>query len=428
VSTVTDITGLVALESQAPAEVTAPVVEAPATEEKTTEVGTKTDPKVEPEAKPDAKAEEKKPDAKVEEATGQPKTLPDQKAIHETLKAFYAEATPEGKEKLQKLNSEIRDLYAAHKESLSASKDVSEVVTNAKELQELVQASDELVYAGDPQIVSNIYEDVVAQNGNAEAFDKLVPAFVDKLKETNPKAYYEQHVAPIYQHALESTGMVDAVRGLIKAYNTGDQVSLRAGIESIAKHLQEVGSKVEQHKVDAEKATLAKEQNAARATLERDMSLDVKQSLGAALGPVLKSTELGQYPRETLVELSRYILKEAERRIDTDAAFNKTLEKLYKEKGAEAVKAENLKKIQSIAKSVVDDVVKQVYPNLGKRSASAEAPTATYIDTAEGTALVVKSKPAKLDRTVKRADVLEIAGRGYTTINGKRTLVSWRKN
>src|SRR5580658_3814144 len=424
-SPVVDITPLVEAEAATePVEAEVPVVEAPET---------KTAPEVEAEAKPDAKAEnenkteEKKPDAKAEGVKVEAEALPSAKTIHETLKDFYKEATPEGKAKLQALNSQISELFSAHKEALSASNDVEAVVTNAKELQELVQASDELVYAGNPQIASNIYEDILATNGNTEAFEKLVPAFVDKLKETNPDKYYSEHVLPAYSHALEQTGMVEAVRGLIESYNVGDQKALRDGIAGIAKHLSEVGSKVEQHKVDAEKATLAKEQSAARATLEKDMSLDVKKSLGAALGPVLKSTELGQYPRETLVELSRYILKEAKRRIDTDAAFNKTLEKLYKEKGAEAVKAENLKKIQSIAKSVVDDVVKQVYPNLGKRSASAEAPTATYIDTAEGKALVVKSKPAKLDRTVKRADVLEIAGRGYTNINGKRTLVSWRK-
>lgn len=419
---VVDLTPLVEAEAVA----TEPVV-TPAAETSIEKPETQVEGKVESAKAEPAKDEPKADEAKSELTAKAPEVIA--KSVHSALQEFMKEhPTPEGKAKLVEINKAVGELYQQVAEAKAASKDVNEVVTSAKELQDLVQASDELVYAGDPQIVSNIYEDILATNGSAESFDKLVPAFLDKLKETNPKAYYEQHVAPVYQHALKETGMVDAVRGLIKAYNAGDQASLRAGIEGIAKHISEVSGKVEQHKVDAEKATFAKEHSAARAALEADMSLDVKKSLGAALGPVLNSTELGQYPRETLVELSRYILREAEHRLDTDAVFNKTLGRLYKEKGPEAAKAENLKKIQDIAKDVVNDVVHQIYPNLGKRSAKSEAPTATYVETAEGKALVVKSKPAKLDRTVKRADILEIAGRGYTTINGKRTLVSWRKN
>src|ERR1700693_5853415 len=208
-STVVDISPLVALESQAPVE--APAVGIPgsdlperAAEPKVEEKSSEAETSAEPE-----KDSEKAPEAKIE---GSPKALPSQKAIHETLKEFFKEATQEGKEKLQKLNSEIRDLYAAHRESLSASKDIEAVTTSAKELQDLVQAADSLVYAGDPQIVENIYEDVLATNGNAESFDKLVPAFVEKLRETNPEKYYSDHVAPLYAHALETTGMTEAVR------------------------------------------------------------------------------------------------------------------------------------------------------------------------------------------------------------------------
>ena len=430
-STVTDITGLVALESQAPAKVEAPAVGIPALDLSSKTPSAEPEPKAEksPEAKTEAKVEEKKPEAKAEDSKAEAKALPDQKAIHETLKAFYAEATPEGKEKLQKLNSDIRDLYTAHKEALSASKDVSEVVTSAKELQELVQASDELVYSADPQIVSNIFDDIVATNGNAEAFDKLVPAFVDKLKETNPKAYYEQHVAPIYQHALESTGMVEAVRNLIKSYNAGDQAALRTGIEGIAKHLEDVGSKVEQHKVAAETAKAEKIATETRSQLEADMSLDSKKALGAALRPHLLNTELGTYPRETLVTLSRYILQDANAKLDSDRTFNALLQKLYKAGDIEGVKKAGREKIQSLAAEIVEGAIKRVYPNgLSKRSASASVSQGSYRDIPEGKALIVKAKPANLLRSEKNASLMEIRGCGYAVVNGKKQLVSWRKN
>ena len=52
-----------------------------------------------------------------------------------------------------------------------------------------VIATDELLYAADPKIWDNVLEDL-KQSGHPEAYGKLAPSFLDKLKATDSSAYY----------------------------------------------------------------------------------------------------------------------------------------------------------------------------------------------------------------------------------------------
>lgn len=424
-SAVVDITPLVNLESQAPA----PVVETPELEP--VDLGASESPleeKAEGSAKPEDKAEranEERPEAKAELKPVEPRTIAT--SIHESLQKFFKEAKPtaEGKELLQKINAEVGSLYKQVAETKAAAKDVDEVISSAKELRELVDASDNLVYAGDPQIVENIYEDVVATNGDAEAFNKLVPAFVEKLKETNPESYYKQHVAPIYQHALQETGMVDAVRGLIAAYNKGDTSALRSGIEAIAKHISEVGQRTTEYtKAKAEaQATVARAQM--QTQIQDSCELEMNKQLGAALKPLLQTTELGTYKRETLVELARHMRQVTKATLLSDKTFQETMGKLWKAPTLDVEKIRQVfnDKVVKIAGECTEKAIRQIYPHLSKRQAKKDA-TPKTVKTPMGNAVLLSAKPRDLDRSVKNSDTMEIAGYGYR--KGSKQLITWR--
>src|ERR1700675_3552866 len=144
---VVDITPL------AEAEVVAePVVSTPAEVTLETQVEPEGEPKVEAKETPEVKGE-----PKADLVPRKPEALA--RNINSTLQKFFSEAKPtaEGRELLQKINKEVGSLYSQVAEAKAAAKDVEAVTTSAKELSDLVSESDALVYAGDPQIVQNIY-------------------------------------------------------------------------------------------------------------------------------------------------------------------------------------------------------------------------------------------------------------------------------
>jgi hypothetical protein len=424
----TEIADLSSL-SEAPAPVETPTQEADLTPKAETETKVKDESAKVDETKPEVKKE-----TKADLTPSKPEALA--KSINSNLQKFFSEAKPtaEGKELLQKINKEVGSLYSQVAEAKAATKDVEAVTTSAKELSDLVSQSDALVYAGDPQIVENIYEDVLAVNGNTEAFDKLGLSFVDKIKETNPQKYYQDFVTPTYQHALEETGMIDAVRGLIQAYNAGDKALLRSGIEGIAKHIEEVGSKVDGHKAAAETKQSETAQSAYKESIQTSCDQEMTKALGAALRPILNTTELGMYPRETQLTVAREMRAELNRQLDADKLFQSRMARLYKAKDSEGIKKEYQRNVTSIAGAVTRKAIDTIYPNgLSSRAAApakeAPAKPMTFLDTKEGKALLLKSKPNGLLMDMKNAGILEIAGRGWVkNKEGKPVLVAWRKN
>src|SRR6266853_15450 len=351
-----------------PVEANVGIPEVPETKTADTKVE-EAEPKVSEETpKQEKTAEEGKEEPKAKSAvrselkTNAPSVLA--KSVHTALTEFMKEhPTEQGRAKLVEINNAVAALYSQVADAKAEAKDIREVTSAASELESLVKESDNLVYSGDPQIVSNIYDDVVAQNGNSESFDKLVPAFVDKLKATNPEKYYSDHVAPIYEHALESTGMKDAVRGLISAYNSGDKSALRNGIEAIAKHIEEVGSKVAGHKAEAEKVSLAKEQSTYKTSLQNACDQEMNSVLTQVFKPVLNKTVLGDYPRDVQIIVAKEVRSEVRNRLAKDKVFNALINKPYAAKNTQEVLRIYKSKVASIAEDCMDAAINRIYPN-----------------------------------------------------------------
>jgi hypothetical protein len=436
-SAVTDITGLVALESQAPVE--APVVETekptglpasdlPANKEKTAE--TKVEETKADEGKTGTQAGEKT-ESKIVKA-GDPKATATK--IHETLKAFAAERpTPEGKAKLIEINEAVGALTKQLLEAHATAKDVAEVVKASEELETLVSNTDQLLYdSADPakaaELVQNIWDDV-QENATPEAFTGFAVSALNKLKAAAPADYYKHVVLPSYHHALETTGMVDAVRSLIGAYNKDDKASLREGIAALAKHLEEVSGKATEYTKTQEAAKASKEQETYTSSVRSECETLLNKGLGKALSPILKGTELGTYGRDVQLTVAKEMRQEFFKRIQENKPYWDALNAAYAKRDTARIKQLYSAKVNNLADEVTKTVIDRMYPNgLEKRSAKDKAAAAVkgeYVDFAEGKFLRVKSKPSDLDMTVRKADTMLIAGRG---VRKDGTKVCWRKN
>jgi hypothetical protein len=119
-------------------------------------------------------------------------------------------------------------------------------------------------------------------------------------------------------------------------------------------------------------------------------------------------------------------------KINADKTFGAKVTKLLAARDMQGIKDAYAERVQALAQEAMQKTLDTWYPNgLSLRETKAAKPAAskgTYRNIAEGQALVVKTKPQNLDRTVKHSDLMEIRGCGYAVVNGKHQLVSWRKN
>ncbi len=433
-SVVTDISGLVALEEQAPAPVVEtekplglPASDLSAKEEKTAETEVE-------ETKADVDKDGKGKTEKVVSTTEAVK-LPKAADVHKTLGEFFKEATPEGKEKLQALNGQLRDLYAGLKEAQSTSKDVAEVIKASEELETLVSNTDQLLYdSADPakasELVQNIWNDV-QENATPEAFTGFAVSTLDKLKAEAPDAYYKHVVLPSYQHALETTGVVSCVKYLIGAYNQGDKTALREGIAALAAHLEEVQGKSGELTKAAETAKATREQTAYTDTVRSECETLLNKGLGKALSPILNGTELGTYERDVQLTVAREMRQEFSKRLQADKPYWDALNAAYAKHDSVRIKQLYSTKVNSLADDVTKTVIARIYPNglekrAGKVTVKASAAKQMIIKTPLGDAVYVSAKPKDLDREARGAGAAEIAGYGYR--KGSKQLITWKKN
>jgi hypothetical protein len=432
VSTVTDISGLVAMEAQAPAP--APVTETPVVDKPTVDVGSDL-PKAPPADKVEAKADETKPEAAKVDDKGAVSTKPQvlAQSVHEALKAFMGEnPTAEGKAKLQEINKAVGQLYKQVAEAREDSANVREISTAAQELSTTVEATDQLLYnshdsASAKELIQNIWDDVNA-NSTPQAYEGFCSAAIERLKESHPEAYYKNVIAPVYQDSLQQTGMVDAVRGLINAFNAGDQRAMRTVISNIAKHVEEIRGLGEKHKTESATAKLTadKTQAAEAYRTERMAVCDktMNEQLGGAFKPILNSTTLGQQPHEAQLAVAREIRSNALKAMNADKTYVKLINDAFNSRNTVEVERLYRTKMSHVKDKAVQDAISRLYPN-GLEKRAAVAPKGTCADFKEGRFLMVKSKPADLDMARKNAGTLSIAGRGYRKDG---SAVCWRRN
>jgi len=273
--------------------------------------------------------------------------------------------------------------------------------------------------------VENIYADVT-DNAPPEAYDGFVAAAIEKLKAERPEAYLK-HVAGVYHDSLQSTGAVDAVRDLIKAFNSGDNAGLRKTIEALKNHVEEIGGITEKHRVAKETAATTKQAEAYRIEQTDVCHKEMNTSLSKPFRVVLNNTELGTMPRDAQLAVAREVRDEAMRLMAADQFYVKLLNSAFEKRNTAEIKRLYSVKINSVAQAATDKAVKTLYPRgLGERKATAKASAVKKISTPLGDAVYVSEKPSDLDREAKGARTAEIAGYGYR--KGSKQLITWRQS
>jgi hypothetical protein len=344
---------------------------------------------------------------------------------------------------------------------------------------EAVKATDELLYAADPQLWKNVIEDLKA-SGHPEAFGKLAPAYLSELKAHDQTAYYETF-KPHFLQGLKDSNMGPMIAYLNAALGAKDAEGKAApDIRKIAELVgnmsgwykdieEEDKARTKEPTVSVEQKKFLEEKAAFEKTKATDAQTKVSEwenttaetadkssnvTLGKALSPFLQMPYFKDFPRESKVDLGNGIKERLYAMLKADKSYQTQMTALWKGGNNEA----NNAKIQKVHQDwlndhsveVVTKTVQQRYPGYAKGgSAAGRVATATAKKTADnkaGAASVTNNKPIYVPQrptnlireTVKVGgreygpndlQMMQIAGRGFVkTTDGKGyRLVTWRK-
>jgi hypothetical protein len=328
---------------------------------------------------------------------------------------------------------------------------------------EAVRSSDEALYAADPILSENVYEDMKAQ-GKEDAYGKVVGNFLDHLKEVDSNAYYEVQKGHVIAN-LEAAGFTGTVNSIWHALAENDTNKAKALCKNLGTWFSELRSevsadgKLQRALSEREQKIAAKEAEgvkAARTATENSVAEDCERSsnveLGKFLGSFLRLPFFKDWSRETKIDLGNGIKEKLYRDLKADSRYQSSMKSLWSAKTVDRAKMVQVHTnwLQQHGDALVRGVVQTRYPGYarggsaaGKKEAMAANKTAATKagaqSVATGKPIFVASKPTNLIREAVKIggreysrndlDVMLITGKGFVrTTDGKSVrLVSWRK-
>jgi hypothetical protein len=346
-----------------------------------------------------------------------------------------------------------------------------------QEAMDAVKGSDELLYAADPQLSKNVYEDMKAQ-GKEDAYGKVVGNFLGHLKEVNEKDYYAQ-IMPHFVNGLQESGLNIKLDQLNAALGEKDAEGKPApnvrmiqaitkvmtdwykGMETDEANRKKVPEVTPEHKkFMADKEAFEKEKSTAAAektkAFEEGIATECEHfnntTLGAALKPFLAMPFFKDFPRETKVDLGNGIKDRLYSTLKADKAYQIQMKALWGAKSPDKAKivAYHQTTLKNIAEDIVRTTIQNRYPGYAKGGSAAGKAAAAVVkketavkaatqSVATGKPIYVAIRPTNLVRepikvggreySTNDLQTLQITGRGFVkTTDGKSVkFVTWRK-
>jgi hypothetical protein len=371
-----------------------------------------------------------------------------------------------------------KTLYPGGIKEMTAAKEFMGLVGGHEGLEKLqntsaaAEASDNQLYEGSPELISNIVDDLKAHN-KLDALGKLAPAFFDAVKANDEKGYYSAF-APHFIAGLELVNMPGAINGLVSALNNpalkdadpakaaaaatsviakaaeiaGGLKEWYSGLDAENKKAKEAVVSPERQQLDKDRAVFLKQQEEFKTTQSTQFKNSVASAnekdnnrlLGTELAPFLKMPFFKGYGKENLMPLGNTIKSNLYTALKADTTYQAQMKAMWGAKTPDRAKIEEYHKarVASIAKDIVRDTVQRMYPGYAKGGAAAGRVAATAekkeavtkadaAAAATGKPVYVATKPAwdAIDWDKDPKQLLYITGKAYLKAGGK--LVTWRK-
>ena len=446
---------------------TAPVVETPSVETPVQDTGAETTVKDKaPQINPDGSAKET-------EVTPEESLPGDEKTPQEIRQALknLRDADPKNASAVKTLHSSYERWNAAKQifpKGVNEMKEAKAFMDTVgghegyEKLQEQVSAidaSDELLYAGSPDLIKNVVEDLKGQ-GKLDALGRMAPAFFDALKANDPKGY-DAAFAPHFLAGIQQVQIPEVIDFIIASLAKGTPEGLSEankyaegaanwyrGLQSQAEKSKAEAVNPERLKLDEDRKAFAKQQEEFKTGQTKQFQDSVASAnekvnnkvLGNDLKEYLRKPFFKEYSRENLIPLGNAIKNELYATLSADKPYQGQMKAMWGVKNPDRAKIEehHKTKLESIAADTVRTVVQRMYPGYAKggeaagRVAAAEVKKAATakVDAqavATGKPIYIVQKPTweSIDWSRDPKQYLYISGKAY--LKGSNKLVTWRK-
>jgi hypothetical protein len=312
-----------------------------------------------------------------------------------------------------------------------------------------IQATDELLYAGSPELIENIVADLKSE-GKIDALGRMAPAFMEALKANDPAGYVST-LSSLLPQALREAEVDVALNSAFKAISEGNTEQAKSLLKGIGKWFSELEGRAAASKkaaLDPEKQALAKEkadwetQKVTERTngIAKEAETLSNKVLGNELKAFLKEPFFKQFSRENLKPLGNSIKQDMYATLKADKPYQAQMKAMWAAKNPDRAKIVEYHKakLESIAAETVRNAVDRMYPNHARggaaagRAAEAKAKqqtqqkaNATAVATGKPVFVATKPKLDEIDWSKDPKEYLHIAGRAYLK-SGK--YVTWRRS
>jgi hypothetical protein len=343
---------------------------------------------------------------------------------------------------------------------------------------ESVAATDELMHAADPKLWDYVLDDLKATN-HPEAFGKLAPSFLQKLKAHDSEAFYNTTI-PVLADALKEVHMDSFVSQFNAALTEKDAAGkVVPNVDKIASLVKSISDWYTDLDKDAKSRTAAPtdtperkkflEEKAAFEKTKTDSAAEDRKkfetgiaeecdkhnnrSLGKVLGGFLtKFPFFKDFPYDTKVDLGNGIKDRLYAALKADAAYQTQMNTMWKQKTPDRAKMiqYHQAKVDSIATDIVTKTIQNRYPGYAKGGSAAGKVAAAVVkkdatakaDTqsvASGKPIYVASRPENLvrepikvggkDYSTSDLITLQIMGRGFVRSADSKSykFITWRR-
>ena len=322
-----------------------------------------------------------------------------------------------------------------------------------------IEASDNLLYSGDPKLIENVVEDLKSQ-GKLDALGRMAPSFLDALKSNDPKGYTAAF-APHFLAGIQQVQIPEVIDGITAALAKGTPEGVAEaksiaegagkwylGLQAQAEKSKAEAVNPERLKLEEDRKALAKEQEEFKTGQTKQFQESVASAnekvnnkiLGNDLKEYLRKPFFKEYSRENLIPLGNAIKSELYATLKADKAYQGQMKAMWGVKSPDRNKIEEYHKtkLESISADVVRAVVQRMYPGYAKggtaagRVAAAEVKKAATQkqdaqSVATGKPIYIVQKPAweSIDWSRDPKQYLYISGKAY--LKGSNKFVTWRK-
>ncbi len=364
-------------------------------------------------------------------------TLSAIKELHGSLERWNAakEIFPKGFSEMKDAASFIkevggRDGYAAVQEQLTQ-----------------IQATDELLYSGSPELIENIVADLKSE-GKIDALGRMAPAFMEALKANDPAGYVST-LSALLPEALRDAEVDKALNAAFASIDK-DPARAKALLKEVGKWFSDLEGRAdaerrkqldpERVKLNADKKAFETQQVTERTNgIAKEAETLSNKVLGNDLKHYLKQPFFKQFSRENLVPLGNAIKADMYATLKADKPYQAAMKSMWAAKNPDRAKIVEYHKakLESISAETVRTAVERMYPNFAKGGAAAGRAAEAKAKAAAGQKAAAASSPTKprfvavkpklneIDWSADPKEYNHIAGRAKLLKDG--SWVTWRR-